>query len=50
MLRLIAQRLPQFPLDLGFRQGLPKELAGMLEPEASSGPTEPIMVAGGTGF
>lgn len=41
MLRLIEEKLPQFPLDAGFRQGLPKELAGMLEPVVSPGPTEP---------
>lgn len=41
MLRLIAERLPQFPLDPGFRNMLPKELAGMLETGASLGPTRP---------
>ena len=41
MLRLIAERLPQFPMDQDFRQMLPKELAGMLEPGASPGASEP---------
>jgi hypothetical protein len=41
ILRLIAERLPQFLLDPGFRQGLPKELAGMLEHQATPGPTKP---------
>lgn len=41
MLRLIAERLPQFPLDPGFRNMLPKELAGMLEQGVSLGTTKP---------
>jgi hypothetical protein len=41
MLRLIAERLPQFPLDPGFRNMLPKELAGMLDQGASLGTTKP---------
>jgi hypothetical protein len=38
---MIAERLPQFPLDPDFRQMLPKELAGMLEQGASPGATGP---------
>lgn len=41
ILRLIAERLPQFPFDAGFRNMLPKELAGMLDPGASLGPIKP---------
>ena len=39
MLRVIAERLPQFQLDPGFLQGVPKELAGMLEPNATQNAT-----------
>lgn len=42
MLRLITERLPQFPLDVDFQQILPKELAGMLEigaPRQTTGPS-----------
>jgi hypothetical protein len=42
LLRLIAERLPQFALDNDFKRLLPRELAGMLAPEAADfSPTRP---------
>jgi hypothetical protein len=41
MIALLAQRLPQFPMDDAFRRGLPKELAGHLEAELPQNAEQP---------
>jgi hypothetical protein len=41
MLKLLAERLPQFPLDEAFRALLPKELAGQFEARAVAGAIRP---------